>query len=81
MNGEVIFSENGPREYKIREEKIPVTLVKGKNHLLIKLKNRYGDAGFASTIEDDSETQLFDLEVVVPKEKGMAIAAVQTGKM
>ncbi|MBN1292117.1 MAG: DUF362 domain-containing protein [Candidatus Latescibacteria bacterium] len=81
LNGKVIFSDDGPREYKIREEKIPITLARGENHLLIKLKNRFGDAGFASSIEDDSESRLFDLEVIVPKEQGMALPAVQTGKI
>jgi hypothetical protein len=49
-----------------------VVLDKGDNHVLIKLKSRFGAAGFASSIEDTSHTMLYDLEVVVPKEKGMA---------
>jgi hypothetical protein len=72
LNGKVIFRDNGPHEYAIREIAVPVILEKGENHLLIKLKNRFGNAGFASSIEDSSKTMLYDLEVVVPREKGMA---------
>jgi len=72
LNGKVILNDDGPHEYKIRELAIPVVLEKGDNHLLIKLKNRFGPAGFASSIEDTSKTMLYDMEVVVPKEKGMA---------
>ena len=71
LNGKEIFRDDGPREYMLRELKIPVTLEKGENHLLIKLKNRYGTAGFSACIEDEAETRLFDMEVVVPQEKGM----------
>ncbi len=71
LNGKVVFRDDGPREFKLREESIGITLQKGDNHLLIKLKNRFGDAGFAACIEDDSQTMLYDLEVVVPKDKGM----------
>ncbi|MCE5250790.1 DUF362 domain-containing protein [bacterium] len=73
LNGNVIFRDDGPREFKIREFSIPVTLEKGENRLLIKLKNRFGPAGFASCIEDTSKTRLYDMEVTVPKEKGMAL--------
>jgi len=72
LNGKVIFKEDGPREFKLREFAVPVTLEKGDNHLLIKLKNRFGLAGFASSIEDSSKTMLYDMEIVVPKEQGMA---------
>ena len=51
-----------------------MTLDKGDNHLLIKLKNRMGEAGFAATIEDDSATMLYDLEIAVPKDRGMQVA-------
>ena len=71
LNGKVIFRDEGPREFKLREEAIKITLQKGDNHLLIKLKNRFGDAGFAACIEDDAQTMLYDLEVVVPRDKGM----------
>ncbi len=74
LNGRVIFRDNGPREYRIRDRAVKITLEKGDNHLLVKLKNRYGEAGFAATIEDNSETMLYDMEVVVPKEKGMRTA-------
>lgn len=72
LNGNVIFKDDGPREFKLREVAVPVTLEKGDNRLLIKLKNRYGLAGFASSIEDSSKTMLYDMEIMVPKEKGMA---------
>ncbi|MDP2981980.1 MAG: DUF362 domain-containing protein [Candidatus Latescibacter sp.] len=72
LNGKVILNDDGPHEFKLREQAIPVVLEKGENHLLIKLKNRFGPAGFASSIEDTSKTMLYDMEVVVPKEKGMA---------
>jgi hypothetical protein len=72
LNGKVIFRDDGPREYAIRGVAVPVTLEKGDNHLLIKLKNRFGPSGFASCIEDSAKTMLYDLEVIVPKEKGMA---------
>lgn len=81
LNGKVIFYDNGPGEYRLREMKIPVTLEKGENHLLIKLKNRYGNAGFASCIEDESETMLYDMEVLIPKEKGMVSPSLNTGKI
>ncbi len=74
LNGKVIYKDNGPHEYRIREKSVKVTLEKGDNHLLIKLKNRFGDAGFAATIEDDSQTMLYDLDVTVPKERGMRTA-------
>ena len=73
LNGEVIFRDDGPGEYKLRECNIPVTLKKGENHLLIKLKNRFGQAGFASCIEDSSKTMIYDMEVVVPIEKDMSL--------
>jgi hypothetical protein len=73
LNGKVVFLDDGPSEYKIRDKAIPVVLEKGENRLLIKLKNRFGTAGFASSIEDSAKTLLYDLEVVVPKEKGMAM--------
>lgn len=72
LNGKVVFRDDGPREYLLREFSIAVTLEKGDNHLLIKLKNRFGTAGFASSIEDSSKTMLYDMEVIVPKDKGMA---------
>ena len=65
----------------LRDLKIPVTLEKGENHLLIKLKNRYGTAGFSACIEDEAETRLFDMEVVVPQEKGMASQTRKVGKI
>ncbi|MFA6472084.1 MAG: DUF362 domain-containing protein [Candidatus Latescibacterota bacterium] len=70
LNGKEIFRDEGPHEYQLREKAVPVVLEKGENHLLIKLKTRYGAAGFASSIEDTAKTMLYDLEVVVPKEKG-----------
>lgn len=73
LNGKVIFRDDGPHEYKLREQALPVVLEKGENHLLIKLKNRFGPAGFASSIEDTSKTMLYDLKVVVPQEKGMVM--------
>jgi hypothetical protein len=76
----VIYRDDGPHEYTLREISVPVVLDKGSNHLLIKLKNRFGDAGFSSSIEDSSKTMLYDLEVVVPKEKGMA-APVKSAKL
>jgi hypothetical protein len=72
LNGAVIYRDDGPHEYAIREKAIPVTLIRGDNHLLIKLKNRIGVAGFSSCIEDTAKTMLYDLEIVVPKEQGMA---------
>jgi hypothetical protein len=72
LNGKVIYRDDDPHEYSIREKAVPVVLEKGDNHLLIKLKNRFGEAGFASCIEDTAKTMLYDMEVVVPKEKGMA---------
>jgi hypothetical protein len=77
LNGKVIFRDDGPHEYQIREKAIPVVLEKGDNHLLIKLKNRFGEAGFASNIEDKAKTMLYDMEVVAPKEKGMAALAAK----
>ena len=71
LNGEVIYKDDSIHEYKIREQDIPVMVKKGRNHLLIKLKNRYGDAGFASSFEDESGSSLFDMKVVVPEEKDM----------
>lgn len=71
LNGREIFKDDGPHEYTLRDKAIPVTLEKGANHLLIKLKNRFGDAGFSSCIEDSSKTMLYDMEVTVPKEQGM----------
>ena len=71
LNGKIIFRDDGPREYKLRDVSVPVTLEKGENRLLIKLKNRYGLAGFSSSIEDSSKTMLFDMEITVPKERGM----------
>lgn len=73
LNGMVIFRDDGPHEYKLRKKAIPVVLEKGGNHLLIKLKNRFGPAGFASSIEDTAKTMLYDLEVTVPREKGMVM--------
>jgi hypothetical protein len=70
LNGKVILNNDGPHQYKLREQAIPVVLDKGDNHILIKLKSRFGPAGFASSIEDTSKTRLYDLEVVVPKEQG-----------
>jgi hypothetical protein len=72
FNGKVIYRDDGPHEYKLREIAVPVVLEKGENHLLIKLKNRFGETGFSSSIEDSSKTMLYDMQVVVPKEKGMA---------
>ncbi|MHB9029757.1 MAG: DUF362 domain-containing protein, partial [Candidatus Latescibacterota bacterium] len=72
LNGKVIYKDDGPHEYAIREKAVPVTLLPGDNHLLIKLKNRIGAAGFSSCIEDTAKTMLYDLEIVVPKEQGMA---------
>ena len=72
LNGAVIYRDDGPREYKIRETAVPVVLAQGDNHLLIKLKNRIGAAGFSSCIEDSAKTMLYDLEIVVPLEQGMA---------
>ncbi len=74
LNGKVIYKDEGPHEYMIREKEISVTLEKGDNHLLIKVKNRFGETGFAATIEDKSQTMLYDLDVVVPKERGMQVA-------
>ena len=71
LNGEQIFHEDGPKKYSIGEYHIPITLKKGKNHLLIKLKNRYGLAGFQSSLEDSSGTMFYDMEIIIPKEKGM----------
>ena len=73
LNGKVVFRDDGPREYAIRDKAIAVVLDKGDNRLLIKVKNRFGAAGFSSCIEDSAKTMLYDLEVVVPKEKGMAV--------
>jgi hypothetical protein len=72
LNGKVIFQDDGPKDFTIRSVSVPVVLEKGENHLLIKLKNRFGPAGFASSIEDTSKTMLYDLDVVIPKERGMA---------
>jgi uncharacterized protein (DUF362 family) len=80
LNGKVILNDDGPHEYKLRELAIPVVLEKGDNHVLIKLKNRFGPAGFASSIEDTSKTLLYDMEVVVPREKGM-IQPVKSAKL
>jgi hypothetical protein len=74
LNGKVIYRDDGPHEFQIREKEVKVTLNKGDNHLLIKLKNRRGEAGFAATIEDDSATMLYGLEIVVPKDRGMQVA-------
>ncbi len=71
FNGKVIFTDDGPHEYKIREKDIPVFVKEGRNHLLIKLKNRIATAGFMSSLEDDSGNSLFDMKVIVPEEKGM----------
>jgi hypothetical protein len=72
LNGKIIYYDDGPHEFKIREKSIPVVLEKGENYLLIKLKNRYGAAGFSSSIEDSASTMLYDMDIVVPGEKGMA---------
>lgn len=72
LNGEVVFRDDGPREYAVRSVKVPVTLKKGDNQLLIKIKNRFGSCGFSASIEDTSQTLLYDVEVAVPKDKGMA---------
>ncbi|MFC1693088.1 DUF362 domain-containing protein [Candidatus Latescibacterota bacterium] len=71
FNGEVIFTDDGPHEYEIREKDISVTMNEGLNHLLIKLKNRVGTAGFMSSLEDESGSSLFDMKVIIPAEKGM----------
>ncbi|MFC1694340.1 DUF362 domain-containing protein, partial [Candidatus Latescibacterota bacterium] len=71
LNGKEILREDGPKEFLFREYSIPVSLEAGDNHLLIKLKNRYGLAEFASSIEDETKTMLYDIEVIVPQERGM----------
>jgi len=77
LNGEVVFRDDGPREYKLHDQLVPIVLVKGENRLLIKLKNRFGAAGFSCTIQDEADTMLYDIDVVVPRGKGMA--APKTG--
>ncbi len=72
LNGKVIYTDDGPHEYAIREQSIPVILARGDNHLLIKLKNRFGAAGFSACIEDTAKTMLYDMEIVAPHAQGMA---------
>jgi len=75
LNGREVYKDDGSREYKYADVRVPVTLDKGMNRLLIKLRNRYGEAGFSCSIVDDSETRMYDIRVVVPGGPAMVQAS------
>ena len=53
LNGERIFENDTPRGAAPDQDRIPVDLAEGTNHLLIKIVNYGGQCGFAFDMLDD----------------------------
>jgi len=66
LNGEVVLEQHGPLEMRLGAFRVPVELQAGGNPLLVKVRNRYGDTGFAASIVDGSGGMLFDMKAVLP---------------
>ena len=66
LNGEIVLEEHGPLGMRLGAFRVPVSLPRGGNPLLVKVRNRYGDTGFAASIVDDTGGMLFDMKAVLP---------------
>ena len=66
LNGEVVLEQHGPLEMRLGQFLVPVSLQAGSNPLLVKVRNRFGDTGFAASIVDENGGMLFDMRAVLP---------------
>jgi hypothetical protein len=77
LNGEPVLDKPGPLKMNVGEFRVPVSLKKGTNTLMVKVVNRYGESGFAASIVDvgtgKSGTMLFDIKPVLPGDQPTAV--------
>jgi hypothetical protein len=55
LNGKLIYSKHGLRAVKPDDEKLKLSLKKGKNELLIKVSNAQGTSGFCFTMPKEAD--------------------------
>ncbi len=73
INGKKVYSFRGRRRHRLPNERVPVTIPEGRNHLLVKIGQRSGEFSFSLNIcEVEKETQfagnrLFGLKFLLPR--------------
>ena len=68
LNGEVVYSEDQPRDFALADEHIPVILRGGENRLMFKIGNIEGRTEMSAHVVDEDGDRLPGIDFVLPSE-------------